>query len=53
LPNYSYDDTISTEGLKASIDLLAKRSAGPRKTFSPADLTDFSLLEEARREMSR
>ena len=53
LPNYSYDGTISTEGLKASIDLLAKRSTGPRKTFSPADMTDFSLLEEARREMSR
>jgi NitT/TauT family transport system substrate-binding protein len=53
LPNYSYDGMISTEGLKASIDLLAKRSTGPRKTFSPADITDFSLLEEARRELPR
>ena len=53
LPNYSYDGMISTEGLKASIDLLAKRSTGPRKTFSPADITDFSLLEEARRESPR
>ena len=51
VPNYSYDGTIATEGLKASIDLIAKRSAGTaRKTFSPSDMLDFSLLEEARRE---
>ena len=37
----------STKGLKASIDLLSKLSTVPRKTFSPAALTDFSLLEEA------
>jgi NitT/TauT family transport system substrate-binding protein len=53
LPNYSYDGMISMEGLKGSIDLIAKRSTGPRKTFSPADMTDFSLLEEARRELPR
>ena len=54
LPNYSYDGTIATEGLKASIDLIAKRSAGTaRKTFSPSDMLDFSILEEARRELSR
>ncbi len=54
LPNYSYDGMIPIEGLKASIDLIQSRSAGPpRKTFSPADMTDFSLLEEARRELAR
>ena len=54
LPNYSYDGSISTEGLKASIDLIASRSAGPsRKTFSPADMTDFSILEVARKELAR
>jgi ABC-type nitrate/sulfonate/bicarbonate transport system substrate-binding protein len=54
LPNYSYDGMIPIEGLKASIDLVQSRSAGPpRKTFSPADMTDFSLLEEARRELAR
>jgi NitT/TauT family transport system substrate-binding protein len=54
LPNYSYDGSISTEGLKASIDLIASRSAGPsRKTFSPADMTDFSILEMARKELAR
>ncbi len=54
LPNYSYDGMVSIEGLKASIDLIAKRSTGPsRKTFSPADMTDFSILEEARRELAR
>jgi hypothetical protein len=44
---------ISMEGLKASIDLITKRGTAPSKTFSPADLTDFSLLEEARRELPR
>jgi hypothetical protein len=53
LPNYSYDGMISMEGLKASIDLITKRGTAPSKTFSPADLTDFSLLEEARRELPR
>ena len=54
LPNYSYDGMISMEGLKASIDLIAKRSAGPSsKIFSPSDMTDFSILEEARRELAR
>jgi NitT/TauT family transport system substrate-binding protein len=53
LPNYSYDGTVSIEGLKASIDLIGNRGAGPRKTFVPADMIDFSLLEEARRELSR
>jgi len=53
LPNYSYDGMIPMEGLKASIDLIQSRSAGPpRKTFSPADMTDFSLLEEVRRELA-
>jgi NitT/TauT family transport system substrate-binding protein len=54
LPNYSYDGTIPMDGLKASIDLIAARSAGTaRKTFTPADMIDFSLLEEARRELAR
>ena len=54
LPNYSYDGMISMEGLKASIDLIAARSTGPsRKTFSPADMTDLSILEAARRELGR
>jgi len=54
LPNYSYDGMISMEGLKASIDLIAARSAGPsRKTFTPADMTDFSILEVARKELAR
>jgi len=34
LPNHSYDGMISMEGVKASIDLLAKLSTGPRKTFA-------------------
>ena len=42
------------DGLKASIDLIAARSAGTsRKIFSPSDMIDFSILEEARRELSR
>lgn len=54
LPNYSYDGTIAMDGLKASIDLIAARSAGTsRKIFSPSDMIDFSILEEARRELSR
>jgi ABC-type nitrate/sulfonate/bicarbonate transport system substrate-binding protein len=53
LPNYSYDGTVSIEGLKASIDLIGNRGGKPRKTFVPADMTDFSLLEEVRRELPR
>jgi NitT/TauT family transport system substrate-binding protein len=52
--NYSYDGSISLEGLKASVDLIAKRStASPGKSFSPADMVDFSLLEEVRKEQPR
>ena len=54
VPNYSYDGSISLEGLRASIDLIAKRSAGSSsKAFSPAEMVDFSLLEEVRKELSR
>ncbi len=54
VPNYSYDGSIAIEGLKASIDLIAKRSAGAsRKIFSPSDMIDFSILEEARQELLR
>jgi NitT/TauT family transport system substrate-binding protein len=54
VPNYSYDGSIAMEGLKASIDLIAKRSAGAsRKIFAPSDMIDFSILEEARQELLR
>jgi NitT/TauT family transport system substrate-binding protein len=54
LPNYSYDGTIPMDGLKASIDQIAARTAGPsRKSFSAADMTDFSILEVARKELAR
>jgi NitT/TauT family transport system substrate-binding protein len=52
--NYSYDGSISLDGLKASVDLIAKRStASPGKSFSPSDMVDFSLLEEVRKEQPR
>ena len=52
--NYSYDGMIPMDGLKSSIDLIAVRTAGPsRKTFSATDMTDFSILEVARKELGR
>ena len=36
LPNYSYDGTIAMDGLKASIDLIAARSAGTSRLSRPA-----------------
>ena len=54
VPNYSYDGSISLDGLKASMDQIAKRSpTSSGKTISPADMVDFSMLEEVRKELPR
>src|ERR1043166_1684322 len=54
VPNYSYDGSISLDGLKASIDQIAKRSpSASGKIVSPADMVDFSILEEVRKELPR
>lgn len=52
LPNYSSDGGIDPSGLKAMIDVVSKREGGAfKKNLSLADVVDFSLLEEVRKEM--
>ncbi len=53
IPNYSFDCGIDPAGLKAMIEVISKaRGHGAlKKNLSPADVVDFSLLEEVRKEM--
>jgi NitT/TauT family transport system substrate-binding protein len=55
IPNYSYDGGLDSAGLRAMIDVISKaRGHGAlKKTISPADVVDFSLLEEVRKEIRR
>ncbi|HEY2989588.1 MAG TPA: ABC transporter substrate-binding protein [Candidatus Binatia bacterium] len=53
LPNYSLDGSIDPAALQASLDQLSQRRGGAGKVFSVKDVTDFSLLEEVRRELAR
>jgi NitT/TauT family transport system substrate-binding protein len=53
LPNYSLDGSIDPAALQASLDQLSQRRGGSGKTFTPADVTDFSLLEQVRKELAR
>jgi NitT/TauT family transport system substrate-binding protein len=51
LPNYSLDGRIDPASLQASLDQLSQRRGGSSKTLTPADVTDFSLLEQVRKEL--
>jgi ABC-type nitrate/sulfonate/bicarbonate transport system substrate-binding protein len=53
LPNYSLDGSIDPVALQASLDQLSQRRGGTGKVFSVKDVTDFSFLEEVRRELAR
>ena len=55
IPNYSLDCGIDPAGLKAMIEVIAKaRGRGAvRKSLSPADVVDFSLLEGVKKEITR
>jgi NitT/TauT family transport system substrate-binding protein len=53
ISNYSFDCGIDLAGLKAMIEVISKaRERGAlKKSLSPSDVVDFSLLEEVRKEM--
>ena len=51
LPNYSLDGRIDPAALQASIDQLNQRRSGGSKTITPAEVTDFTLLEQVRKEL--
>ena len=55
LPNYSLDGSIDPSALQALIDVLGQRrgAGGSRKGLSVAEITDFSLLDEVHKELSR
>ena len=53
LPHYSLDGSIDPAALQASLDQLNQRRGGSGKTLSSKDVTDFSFLEEVRRELAR
>ena len=53
LPNYSLDGGIDLAALQASLDQISQMRGGSRKSLSVAEVTDFSLLEEVRRELGR
>ncbi|HTM09724.1 MAG TPA: ABC transporter substrate-binding protein [Verrucomicrobiae bacterium] len=51
LPNYSLDGRIDPAALQASIDQLNQRRSAGSKTITPAEVTDFTLLEQVRKEL--
>jgi NitT/TauT family transport system substrate-binding protein len=51
LPNYSLDGRIDLASLQASIDQLNQRRSPGSKTMTPAEVTDFTLLEQVRKEL--
>ena len=53
LPNYSLDGSIDPAGLQASLDQISQRRGESRKGLTIAEVTDFSLLEEVRKELGR
>jgi NitT/TauT family transport system substrate-binding protein len=53
LPNYSLDGAIDPAALQASIDQLSQRRGGANKPITAADVTDFSFLEQVRKELAR
>ncbi|MGE5819593.1 MAG: ABC transporter substrate-binding protein [Deltaproteobacteria bacterium] len=54
LSNYAFDGTMDRQQLSQYVDLVSRRRPGaPQKNFSLADVADFSLIEQARRESER
>jgi len=51
LPNYALDGRIDPAALQASIDQLNQRRGPGSKNITPADVTDFTLLEQVRKEL--
>jgi NitT/TauT family transport system substrate-binding protein len=51
LPNYSLDGRIDPASLQVSLDQLNQRRGGSSKALTPADVTDFSLLEQVLKEL--
>jgi len=51
LPNYAIDGRIDAASLQASIDQLNQRRSPGSKTITPADVTDFTLLEQVKKEL--
>jgi NitT/TauT family transport system substrate-binding protein len=51
LPNYALDGRIDPIALQASIDQLNQRRSPGSRTITPADVTDFTLLEQVRKEL--
>jgi len=51
--NYAFDGTMDRQQLSQYVQLVAQRRPGaPQKNFSLADVTDFSFIEQARRELA-
>jgi ABC-type nitrate/sulfonate/bicarbonate transport system substrate-binding protein len=51
LPNYALDGRIDPAALQGSIDQLNQRRGPGSKNITPADVTDFTLLEQVRKEL--
>jgi NitT/TauT family transport system substrate-binding protein len=51
LPNYALDGRIDPASLQASIDQLNQRRSPGSKTITPADVLDFTLLEQVKKEL--
>jgi hypothetical protein len=45
------DGRIDPAALQASIDQLNQRRSAGSKTITPAEVTDFTLLEQVRKEL--
>jgi ABC-type nitrate/sulfonate/bicarbonate transport system substrate-binding protein len=54
LPNYAFDGTMDRQQLSQYVDLISQRRSGAaQKNFSLAEVADFTLVEQVRREMER
>jgi NitT/TauT family transport system substrate-binding protein len=51
LPNYAHDGRIDPAALQGSIDQLNQRRSPGSKTITPADVLDFTLLEQVKKEL--
>jgi len=51
LPNYALDGRIDPASLQGSIDQLNQRRSPGSKTITPADVLDFTLLEQVKKEL--
>jgi hypothetical protein len=52
LPNYAFDGSMDRDQFGKYVDMIANRRAAWQKNFSLADVSDFSFVEQASRDLA-